>query len=336
MVKVGLIGFGKLGRIHAKSIDNSAYGDLVSVCDRNIEKLSEAKEKYNLQTYVDINEFFASDIDAVVIASSTPMHLHHISLAASAKKSIFTEKPVGLSLAETDDALAKVVKAGVKFQIGFQRRWDSDYLAMKQVIYSGSLGRPVLFKAYGRDPNASNPQNWGLEKNGGLFLNAAIHDYDAARFILESEVSKVSAVGATLVHHGLNEFDDIDTCNTTLFMKNGALSITEWSRYASYGYDVAAEVICEHGRIEIGAKKSDRLTIYKENENAASVYEIFENAYENEINAFLKAVHDDTSTSPDITDARAALQIALAARESFTEQGRNVKLSELTPLAAQK
>jgi predicted dehydrogenase len=334
MVKVGLIGFGRLGKIHAKSIHSSDYGDLVSVCDRSSEKLNEAKEKYNLQTYLDINEFLASDIDAVVIASSTPMHLRHISLAASANKSIFTEKPVGLSLAETDGALAKVVKAGVKFQIGFQRRWDSDYLAMKQTIDSGSLGRPVLFKAYGRDPNASNPQNWGLDKNGGLFLNAAIHDYDAARFILDSEVSKVSAVGATLVHHGLNEFDDIDTCNTTLFMKNGTMAITEWSRYASYGYDVAAEVICEHGRIEIGTKRNSRLTIYKENEKAASVYEIFESAYKNEINAFLMAVQNDASTSPNITDARAALQIALAARESFTQQGRYITLSELTPLTA--
>ncbi len=334
MVKVGLIGFGKLGRIHAKSINSSAYGDLVSVCDTNTEKLSEAKEKYNVQTYLDINEFLASDIEAVVIASSTPMHLRHISLAAIAKKSIFTEKPVGLSLAETDNALAKVVKAGVKFQIGFQRRWDSDYLAMKQAIDSGSLGRPVLFKAYGRDPNASNPQNWGLDKNGGLFLNAAIHDYDTARFILDSEVSKVSAVGATLVHHGLIKFDDIDTCNTTLFMKNGTLAITECSRYASYGYDVAAEVICERGRIEIGAMKSNRLTIYKENEKAASVYEIFKNAYENEINAFLRAVQEDAPTSPDIADARAALQIALAARESFTEQGRKIILSALLPLVS--
>ncbi len=331
MVRVGLIGYGKLGSIHAESIFSSSIGELVAVCDNNNEKLAAAKTKYNVNTYTDINEFLSSDIDAVVIATSTPMHLSNISLTAEAGKAIFTEKPVGLTLEETDEVLSKVVRSGIKFQIGFQRRWDPDFLAMKQVVDSGRLGKPILFKAYGRDPNASNPENWGLDKNGGLFLNAAIHDYDAARFVFGSEVVKVSATGATLVHHELNGYGDIDICNTTLFMENGGMAITEWSRFASYGYDVAAELICEGGRIEIGSFRNKGMSVQLSNPEADSVYSVFQNAYFNQLNAFLKSLQEDTIISPGVEDARAALHIALSARESFLSQSF-IDIKKLRPL----
>ena len=219
-VRLGLIGYGRLGSIHAKNINDSEHAELFAVCDTNPEALDRVNEQYDTLTFDNLDDFLNQPIDGVVIASNTHLHIEHIKSVANAGKHIFTEKPIGLTMQETDGALQSVVDAGVKFQIGFQRRWDPRYLAAKESIANGSIGKPVLFKAYGRDPNASNAAIWGLDKNGGLFLNAAIHDYDAARFLLDQEALKISATGATLVHTGLREYNDIDTCSTTLLMTN--------------------------------------------------------------------------------------------------------------------
>lgn len=322
MIKVGVIGFGRLGKIHAETVFNSNTGSLVAVCDPNTDARLEAKSKYRVDTFEDIDSFLASEIEAVVIASSTPLHLEHVLKSAKAKKAIFTEKPIGLTLEESDKVLKVVSASNVKFQIGFQRRWHPQYIKMKQIVDSGEMGRPLLFKAFGRDPSASNPSNWGLDKNGGLFLNAAIHDYDAARYILGSNVASVTATGETVVHMGLNEVGDVDTAITTLHMTNGTVAITEWSRYATYGYDFGAELICERGKIEISQGKPDGLSVVKENLQAPPVYEVFKDAYQNEIIAFLNAIKSNTTTSPGIEDARIGLQIALAARESYTKNSK--------------
>lgn len=329
-VKLGLIGFGRLGAIHAENIANSDYTELFAICDTNPEALRKAKDLYSTHTYVDMDEFLQQPIDGVVIASNTHLHIEHIRKAAKAGKHIFSEKPIGLSLEETDIALQEVVDAGVKFQIGFQRRWDPRYLEAKKAILQGKIGDPILFKAYGRDPNASDPANWGLDKNGGLFLNAAIHDYDAARFFLNSEVDSISASGAALVYQELANFNDIDTCSTTLLFKNSTMAITEWSRYATYGYDIGAEIIGTKGAIQIG-NHSDGVTIKPADRDAPGVIDTFREAYRLEIDAFANAVANDTPTSPGLEDARIALQLALRARDAFDSKAE-VAVTNLGPL----
>lgn len=329
-VKLGLIGFGRLGAIHAENIAKSDYAELFAICDTNPGALQKAKNLYDTQTYADMDEFLQQPIDGVVIASNTHLHIEHIRKAAKAGKHIFSEKPIGLSLEEADTALQEVVDAGVKFQIGFQRRWDPRYLEAKKAILEGKIGDPILFKAYGRDPNASEPVNWGLDKNGGLFLNAAIHDYDAARFLLDSEVNSVAASGAALVYQDLVNFNDIDTCSTTLLFRNSTMAITEWSRYATYGYDVGAEVIGTKGAIQIG-KHSDGVTIKPSDPNAPGVIDIFREAYRLEIDAFAKAVANNTPTSPGLEDARIALQLALRARDAFNAKAE-LTVTDLGPL----
>ncbi len=319
-VRLGLIGYGRLGSIHAKNINNSKYSELFAVCDTNPESLNSVKEQYDTLTCDNLDNFLNQPIDGVVIASNTYLHVEHIKSVARAGKHIFTEKPIGLTMRETDDALQYVVDAGVKFQIGFQRRWDPRYLAAKEAIVNGKIGKPVLFKAHGRDPNASNAANWGLGKNGGLFLNAAIHDYDAARFLLGQEVLEISATGAALVHTGLREYSDIDTCSTTLYMTNDTMAITEWSRYASYGYDIAAEIIGTDGIIQIGHGQDDGVTLKLRNKLAPGVIDIFRDSYAAEIDAFALAIKNNTQPAPDIEDARIALHLALLARQSFEDR----------------
>lgn len=319
-IRMGLIGYGRLGSVHAENINKSEYAELYAVCDTNSDALSEAKKLYeNILTFDNLDDFLKAPFDGVVIASSTHLHVEHIKLAAQAGKHIFTEKPIGLTMSETDEALQDVVKAGVKFQIGFQRRWDPRYLEAKRIIDSGKIGTPVLFKAYGRDPNASNPDNWGLDKNGGLFLNAAIHDYDAARFLLEQEALEISANGAALVYTDLRKYQDIDTCATTILMSDDTMAITEWSRYASYGYDISAEVIGTDGVIQIGNEQDSGVTLRLRNEQSPKVIDVFRDSYAAEIDAFALAIKNDTTPTPGIEDARIALHLALLARQSFEE-----------------
>ncbi len=327
-VRLGLIGYGRLGSIHAKNINNSEHAELFAVCDTNPEVLSRVNEQYDSLTFDSLDDFLSQPIDGVVIASNTHLHIEHIKSVANAGKHIFTEKPIGLTMQETDNALQAVVEAEVKFQIGFQRRWDPRYMAAKEAIVDGKIGKPVLFKAYGRDPNASNAANWGLDKNGGLFLNAAIHDYDAARFLLDQEALGISAMGAALVHTDLREYNDIDTCSTTLLMTNDTMALTEWSRYASYGYDVAAEIVGTEGIVQIGRRKDEGITLRLRNEQAPGVIDVFRDSYAAEIDAFALAIMNGTQPTPGVEDARIALHLALLARQSFEKR----KLLDVTNL----
>ena len=330
-VRLGLIGHGRLGSIHAEHIGQSEHMELYAVCDDNPEALAAAQQRYVTRTFSVVDDLLEQPIDGVVIASNTQQHEVHIKAAAEAGKHIFTEKPIGLSMAASDVVLQAVKDAGVKFQIGFQRRWDPQFVGAKNAMHEGKIGVPVMFKAYGRDPNASNPANWGLDKNGGLFLNAAIHDYDAALFLLEQEPLQTSATGAALVHLGLKEHGDIDTCSTTLLLGNNTMAITEWSRFATYGYDVAAEVIGTEGIIRIHHGSANGTGLQKRDDAAPGVFDVFRNAYRAELDAFVCAIKDDFVPSPSVEDARLALHIALLARQSYVE-GKMLTIPKLAPL----
>lgn len=321
---------GRLGSIHAENIARSSKAELTAVCDINADVLEKARKEYGSVGFSDLAKMLDHTIDAVVIASNTHLHIEHIKMAAAAGKHIFTEKPIGLTIKETDEALQAVVDAGVNFQIGFQRRWDPRFLAAKKAISDGAIGEPVLYKAYGRDPNASNPSNWGLDKNGGLFLNASIHDYDAMRFLMGKEVSKVSATGSALVYSGLKEFKDVDTSSTTAFLGDSAMAMTEWSRYAAYGYEIGLEIIGTAGKIQFSkdnSKSSSQLLIQTASEDGNTVIKEFGEAYKLEIDAFVKSILDGKPSTPGVEDARIALHIALAARESHDNHGKMIDVA---------
>jgi predicted dehydrogenase len=328
---LGVIGFGKLGSLHARSIADSSRAKLVAVCDAD-EAACERAESYGVPATTDLEEFLALPIEGVVIASNTPMHTPHIQAAARAGKAIFTEKPVGLTLEATDLVLQDVVDAGVPFQIGFQRRWDARYRQARDVIESGEIGDPVLFKAHGRDPNASDPANWGLDRNGGLFLNCAIHDFDAARFLMGRQVEGVAASGRALVHRGLADHGDIDTCSVSLFLGGDAMALTEWSRYASYGYDVAMEVVGTRGMVQFGAGRGGELSVHLSNSHGPSVFDVFGDAFRASMEGFVDAILSGEATQPGVEDARTALQVALAARRSYESGGALVPIPSLRPL----
>jgi len=333
-VRIGLIGFGRLGSVHARNIAASPTAELVAICDLNSDCLEKAKSNYDVAVFTDIQKLLELPLDGVIIASSTAEHIGNIREVARKRIPIFTEKPIGLSMEETDVVLQEVVDAGVPFQIGFQRRWDPRYVKAKEIIQSGDIGIPVLYKAYGRDPNASKPENWGLDKNGGLFLNAAIHDYDAARFLFDKEITALSASGGALVYSGLTEVGDIDTCATTLYIGDSAMGITEWSRYATYGYDIGMEVVCTEGMISFGRQSESSVLVRNKDSEAPVVYEVFQDAYKAEIDCFIESIISSSQMSPGVEDARIALHIALQARLSFESNNQKITVPYLEPLKA--
>lgn len=330
-VRVGLVGFGKMGALHARSVAELPGAELVGVCDTDPAALERARARYGVHVTTDLDALLALRLDAVIVASSTPQHPAHIRAAARAGLAVFTEKPVGLTLADTDDVLQEVVDAGIAFQIGFQRRWDAHYLRVRDVIAAGDIGEPVLFKAHGRDPDASRPENWGLDRNGGLFLNCAIHDFDAARFLMDRQVEALCATGATLVHKGLSQVGDIDTCSTSLFLGGEAMALTEWSRYAAYGYDIGVEVVGTAGVVQLGGTRDAAVVVHRRSQRSPTVFDVFGDAYRDSLAGFLAAVRDGVPARPGVEDARAALHIALLARASFQAGSR---LTEVPPLPA--
>ena len=330
--RLGLIGYGRMGRLHATHIHEATTASLVAFCDTDSSARHSASAQYRLPAYDSIDDFLTVTMDGVIIASSTRAHAAHVQKAAEAGLAVFTEKPVGLSMAEADAALAAVVASGAPFQIGYQRRWDPDYLEMKRRIDAGDIGEPLFFKTHGRDPHASVPTNWGLRVNGGLFSNCAIHDYDAARFLLGREVSEVTASGAVLVHHGLAAVDDLDACSTTLYLGGGQLALTEWTRFASYGFDVTAEVIGTEGVVRLGSAQVAGVSVQGRNPTAATVTDRFRTAYRASMKAFVKSIEEWTEPALTVRDARAALQIALAARESYERGSVRLQVPPLLDL----
>lgn len=332
-IRVGVLGFGRMGAIHAEAVVASPAARLVAVCDTSVAARDRAARLHRVPVFDDLAHFLGQSLDAVIIASNTQYHARHIAACADAGVAIFTEKPVGLTSEESDRVLAVVERARVPFQIGYQRRWDAGYLEMKRLIDAGEIGRPVYLKSYGRDPDASSPANWGFEKNGGLFVNCAIHDYDLARFLFGQEIQTVSATGAVAVYHGLAEVGDIDTCSTTLALSGGAIAVTEWTRFASYGYDVAAEVIGTDGALQLGGARAEGLAIRRRSEAAGSVLGRFGQAFRSSIDEFAAAVREERLPSPGVHDARTALQVALAARESYMKGSVTVQVPLLKAIS---
>jgi scyllo-inositol 2-dehydrogenase (NAD+) len=338
-IAVLVVGLGKIGWMHASNV---AYRiprvRLAAVCDADAGVLSRAEAEFGVPASQDlVVSLGRADVDAVLIASPARTHAAVISAAVAAGKHVFSEKPVGLSLEDTDPVLQQVLDAGGVFQIGFQRRWDPDFREARRLIDAGAIGRPLLYKAHGRDPQFTGPLQ-DPATGGGIFLDAAIHDYDAARFIVGQEVERVSAHGATLMHHQLTALGDVDTCATVLSFAGGALGLTEWNRIACYGYDVFAEVLGDEGALRVGGlQRTSVVTLSR----AGATHDVtpwfadrFGEAYCAEVEAFAESVLSGGRATPGIEDARRSLQIACAARDAY-RTGAAIDIPALAPLVAQ-
>jgi myo-inositol 2-dehydrogenase/D-chiro-inositol 1-dehydrogenase len=332
-VKMAVIGTGRMGSVHVRNImQQMPEVELAAICDLRLEVAQALADELGIQRVVkDYHELLADPhIEAILIAASTNAHADIIVDVARAGKHIFCEKPLALEMEKIDEALAVVKKAGVKLQIGFNRRFDRSFLQVRQMVASGDIGHPCLLLISSRDPDL--PAMEFLRASGGMFLDMTIHDFDMARFQV-GEIEEVYATGNVLIDPELKEFGDIDTNVVSLKFANGALGTIDNSRKAVYGYDQRLEILCSNGTAM--AKNEVEHTAVKgtpDGFHSAKLPNFFMQRYApcyvTEVRQFIECVRDDKPTPITGEDGRAAVVLGYAAWKSLREN-RPVKVSEI-------
>jgi len=331
-VRVAVIGVGRLGRRHAEVIAyQTPQAELVAIADASAEAARTAADALRVERWTtDPAEIMADpNIDAVVIASSTATHAALIIAAAKAGKDIFCEKPIALDLATTDEAIDAVAAAGVRLQVGFQRRFDVPYVKAKSMIDSGVMGSIEFIRDAMRDPVPASREY--LATCGGIFRDLTIHNFDNVRWLMGQDVDEVFTMGSALVDPMFAELNDVDTSVVSVRFANGSLASIESGRRAGFGYDVRTEVFGSEGALMIGYTRETAVLHYtKEGVTSDHVQwflDRFADAYTAELVAFVQSIVDDTPTSVGSEAGRAALAMAYAAERSLQEH-RPVKLAE--------
>ena len=332
-VKIAVIGTGRMGSVHTRNIVRLIpEADLVAVCDIRLEVAQAVADELGIQRVVKDYHDLLDDknIEAILIATSTDTHAFIMKDVAAAGKHIFCEKPLALELDKIDEALAEVEKAGVKLQVGFNRRFDKSYKQVRDIVASGEIGRPCILHIVNRDPDF--PSMEFLRVSGGMFLDLGIHDLDMVCYQM-GDVEEVYATGAVLLNDELKEFGDIDTGLILLKFANGAMGTIDNSRKAVYGYDQRLEVFCSNGTAMMENEKET--TAVKGNRNGFTsakppyfFMQRYASCYVEEVRQFVECVRDDKKTPTTGADGKAAVVLGYAALKSLREN-RPVKISEI-------
>lgn len=332
---VGVIGAGRIGKIHVENLLRKVPDvKLKIVADIKIdEKLKQwASEIGVLKLTTEPNEIFKdSEIDAVVICSSTDTHAKFIQEAAKIKKHIFCEKPLDTDIKRIKETLTVVKKAGVKLMIGFNRRFDHNFMRIREAVNSGQIGTPQIIKVTSRDP-APPPIEY-VKVSGGIFLDMTIHDWDMARYQAGSEVEEVYATGAVLINPEIGKVGDIDTAVAVLKFKNGAIGIIDNSRQAIYGYDQRVEVFGSKGCAMADNDTPNTVRIYTSDHTATDkipyfFLERYMGSYATELLTFFDCLRNNKEPAPGGEDGLQDVLVAIAAQKSLKEH-RVVKISEV-------
>lgn len=332
-LNVGIIGAGRIGQVHAKSITyHIPQAKIVAISDIYYEGAEKVAESLGIpNAYEDYHEILNNpEIDAVLICSSTDTHADIAVEAAEAGKHIFCEKPVDLTVAKIKKVIAAVEKAGVKLQIGFNRRYDHNFAEIKRLANDGKLGKLQTIKITSRDPEP--PSIDYVKVSGGIFLDMTVHDFDMARFI-GGEVEEVYANAAVTVDEAIGEAGDVDTALIALKFKNGAIGVIDNCRKACYGYDQRLEVFGTGGQASAANDTPTNVSYINENGNMTDkplyfFLERYMQSFTDEMTEFINAVQNDELTKTTVNDGLEALRLGLAARLSVKEH-RPVKLSEI-------
>ena len=333
-VRVGIIGAGRIGKVHAGTLAHHLPEAVpVAIMDTNMDAARGLAEACGIARVAESAEeiLAAPDIDAVLICSSTGTHAALVERAARAGKHIFCEKPIDHSLDKIDRALEAVTKAGVKLQVGFNRRFDANFARVRRAVESGEIGTPHLLHIVSRDP-APPPISY-VEVSGGMFLDMTIHDFDMARFLIGCEVEEIYTAAAVRVDPAIGRAGDVDTAVIVLRFSNGVIGTIDNSRKAVYGYDQRVEILGSEGSIATGNCYPNQAVI----STASSVrkdlplnffMDRYTQSFIDELRAFVRAVRDDKPTAVTGTDGRIPVVMGLAARRSYDEH-RAVRLEEI-------
>ena len=333
-VRVGVLGAGRIGRLHAENLARLVPGArVVAVADARMEAAREAAaacpEARAVEDSLRLVE--ASDLDAVVIASPTATHAPLLEAAAAAGKHVFCEKPIDLDLPRARAAVAAAERAGILLQIGFNRRFDPAFRRTAASVHAGEIGEVHLVRITSRDP--SPPPADYVRTSGGLFFDMAIHDLDMARFVSGCDVESVYADASVLADPEIGRAGDVDTAAITLRLTGGALVLIDNSRRAVYGYDQRVEVFGARGCLAAGNRT---LTTVERWDHAGQhrepplpfFLERYRESYVLELSAFVDCVHARRAPEPGGADGLRALELAACARRSLAER-RPVRVDEV-------
>ncbi len=335
-LNIGFIGTGRIGSFHLRNLIRLIpEANVVAACDIRLEIVRALAAELGIcRVTPDYRDLLSDEgIDAVIIASNTDTHSFMIQDAARAGKHIFSEKPLALDLGSIDEALAAVDKAGVKLQVGFNRRFDHSFRRVREIVTSGRIGRPCILHITNRDPVP--PTLAYAKTSGGMFLDMSIHDFDMARFQI-GEVEEVYAIGNVLVAPELSEIGDVDTDVVTLRFADGTLGVIDNSRQAPYGYDQRLEVFCSAGAARAENQATD--TVLQSDATGITTalpprffMDRYTDCYVTELREFIDCVLNDKTPPVTGRDGRLAVVIGHAAIKSWKEN-RPVRLTEISAI----
>ena len=335
IVTVGIIGAGRIGKLHAHNITRfvptvrvAGISDIV--INESIKEWAGALgiKKVTTDAMDLIND---PAIDAILVCSSTNTHADYTMAAARAGKHVFCEKPIDLSVAKGLEAVKVAEEHTVKLQLGFNRRFDHNFKRVRDLVEEGKVGDVHIVKITSRDPAPPSPAYVAV--SGGIFLDMMIHDFDMARYQAGSEITSVHAVGAVLVDEEIGKAGDIDTAIVTLTFANGAIGVIDNSRKAVYGYDQRVEVFGSEGcaQAENDTPSTVKLSNADDVKSDKPLYfflERYKDAFMDEISAFADAILTDGEVLVDGMDGIEDMVAALAAGKSLKE-GRTVTIAEM-------
>jgi myo-inositol 2-dehydrogenase/D-chiro-inositol 1-dehydrogenase len=330
-VKIGLLGAGRIGALHAGVLANDPGVDQILVGDADPERAEAVAGRVGGESGP-IEAVLASGPDAVVIAASTPAHAPLIRAAAEAGIPTFCEKPIALDLAETEEIMRVVEDSAAILQIGFQRRFDAGYAEARRLVETGALGTIYSLRLATHDPEP--PPEEYIPASGGIFRDLHIHDFDILRWLTGGEVEEVYATGSVRNFDFFAEHDDVDTSAALITMKDGVVAVLTGGRHDPLGYDVRAEIFGSRDSIAVGMDHRTPLRSVEpgispsEKEAYPNFQDRFLEAYTAEMEHFLALVRGEVGNPCTAADALEALRIAMAADLSLVAH-RPVSLAEV-------
>ena len=329
MLRFGILGAGRIGKVHARTIAASGKATVAYLADALPKAAADLAAEVGAKVATVEDIIKASDVDAILIATPTPFHAEQIEAASNAGKAVLCEKPVSLSVARIEQCLKVVEKNKTTLMIGFNRRFDPNFASLAARIRKGDIGNVEIATIISRDP--SPPPAEYVKSSGGLFRDMMIHDVDLARFLVGEEFVTVSALGSALVDKAIGEAGDVDTAAVQMQTASGKIAVITNSRRATYGYDQRIEVHGSKGMLRAGNVHNTTVEIANaEGFHGDPVLNFFTErygqAYANEVLTFIDAVKNKKALSPNGYDGLQAQKLADAATESW-KTGKPVKVA---------
>ena len=335
MVTVGVIGAGRIGKVHTESICNYVRNAKIKmVAD---PYMNEETEQWLLgmgvgSTSKDYHDILNDpEIDAVLICSSTNTHSNISLEAIAAGKHVFCEKPIDHDLAKIKEVIKALEGSDIKYQVGFNRRFDHNFAAVRKAVVDGKIGDTHIIKVTSRDPEPPSAEYAAV--SGGMFLDMTIHDFDMVRFLAGCDAEEIYVQSAVLVDPAIGEAGDVDTAVITIKMENGAIAVIDNSRRAAYGYDQRAEVFGSKGMAATSNDTASSIVLSTETgvTGEKPLYfflERYMQSFATEVGCFIDAIENDTETPLGVVDGLKPVLMGIAAKKSV-EEHRPVKISEI-------